>query len=81
MIHKLDLVVANSGDNTVSVLLGNGNGTFQTQMNYTVGNSPQSVTSGDFNNDTQTGSGSGQLRRQHRQCAYLEMEMERFRLK
>ena len=27
---KLDLAVANYGSNTVSVLLGNGNGTFQT---------------------------------------------------
>ena len=26
---QLDLAVANSGDNTVSVLLGNGDGTFQ----------------------------------------------------
>ena len=31
---KPDLVAANSGSNTVSVLLGNGNGTFQTQTTY-----------------------------------------------
>ncbi|MHC5732537.1 MAG: FG-GAP repeat domain-containing protein, partial [Nostoc sp.] len=49
--NKLDLAVANNGDNTVSVLLGNGNGLFQTPMNYTVGSGPQSVISGDFNND------------------------------
>ncbi|MHC5722330.1 MAG: FG-GAP repeat domain-containing protein, partial [Nostoc sp.] len=48
---KLDLAVANNGDNTVSVLLGNGNGLFQTPMNSTVGNNPSFVISGDFNND------------------------------
>ncbi len=29
-----DLVVANSNDNTISVLLGNKNGTFQNQTTY-----------------------------------------------
>jgi hypothetical protein len=32
-----DLVVANSGANTVGILLGNGNGTFQTAATYDVG--------------------------------------------
>jgi hypothetical protein len=32
-----DLIVANSADNTVSVLLGNGDGTFQTQVPYSLG--------------------------------------------
>ncbi|HYK49085.1 MAG TPA: VCBS repeat-containing protein, partial [Terriglobales bacterium] len=32
---KLDLAVANSGGNTVSILMGNGDGTFQTQTTYT----------------------------------------------
>jgi hypothetical protein len=47
-----DLVVSNSYDNTVSVLLGNGNGTFQPAVNYsmsdntTVANDPRSVTLG-----------------------------------
>src|SRR5439155_1227514 len=32
-----------SGSNNVSVLLGNGNGTFQTAVNYATGTSPVSV--------------------------------------
>ena len=36
-----DIVVANSNSNTVSVLLGNGNGTFQTQQTLATGNSPK----------------------------------------
>ena len=34
---KPDLVVANAFSNTVSVLLGNGNGTFQTQQTFATG--------------------------------------------
>src|SRR5262245_27739589 len=49
---KLDLVVTNSGDNTVSVLLGNGNGTFPNQTTYFTGHNAVSITAGDFNNDT-----------------------------
>jgi hypothetical protein len=33
-----DLVVTNADDNTVSVLLGNGNGTFQPAVNYSISN-------------------------------------------
>ena len=40
---NLDLVVTNGSDNTVSVLLGNGDGTFQPQETYAVGDGPQSV--------------------------------------
>ena len=47
----LDLAVANSGSNTISVLLGNGDGTFQTAMNFGVGMNPFSVAVGDFNGD------------------------------
>ena len=46
-----DLVVANGGDNTVSVLLGNGNGTFQSAVPYSVGASPSAVAVGDVNGD------------------------------
>ncbi len=48
---KLDLVTANNVDNTVSVLLGNGDGTFASQVTYPVGNYPSSVATGDFNGD------------------------------
>jgi hypothetical protein len=45
----LDLAVA--GGNTVSVLLGKGDGTFQPAVSYAAGNSPVSVAVGDFNGD------------------------------
>jgi hypothetical protein len=49
---KLDIVAANRGNNTVSVLLGKGDGTFQTAVTYPVGASgPQSVAVGDFSQD------------------------------
>ena len=47
---KLDLVVANSDDGTVSVLLGNGDGTFQTPTTYAV-TGPTVVRAADFNRD------------------------------
>ncbi|MBM4283471.1 MAG: VCBS repeat-containing protein, partial [Deltaproteobacteria bacterium] len=37
---KVDLAVANINADTVSVLLGNGNGTFQTKVDYPVGANP-----------------------------------------
>src|SRR5438105_6556973 len=46
-----DLAVANAGDNTVSVLLGNGDGTFQAARTFSAGTNPQSVAVGDFNGD------------------------------
>lgn len=46
-----DLVSANKGSNTVSVLLGNGDGTFQTQSAYAAGDSPNAVGVGDVNGD------------------------------
>ncbi|CAF4804802.1 unnamed protein product, partial [Rotaria socialis] len=50
---QLDIVAANVGSSTVSVLLGYGNGSFQNQMTFSTGSAPQSVAVGDFNNDTQ----------------------------
>ncbi len=49
---NLDVVVANSTAGTVSVLLGNGDGTFQSPAPYSTGGSnPSSVVVADFNND------------------------------
>ena len=49
---RLDIVVANSDSNNVSVLLGYGNGSFHEQMTYSTGSQPYSVAVGDLNNDT-----------------------------
>jgi hypothetical protein len=47
---KLDLAVANPGSNTVSVLLGNGDGTFGPRADYAVGTAPLSVAALDLGN-------------------------------
>src|SRR5579872_2634610 len=52
----LDIVVANYGtiatpDSTVGVLLGNGDGTFQPQLTYSVGNNPLAIAVADVNSD------------------------------
>ena len=49
--NKLDLVTANLDADTVSVLLGNGDGTFKTHVDYATGSNPVSVIAGDFNAD------------------------------
>jgi hypothetical protein len=46
-----DLVVANENDNTISVLLGNGDGTFRQQTIWATAHTPESITVGDFNGD------------------------------
>jgi hypothetical protein len=48
---KPDLAVANENPSNVSILLGNGNGTFQAAANFGVGSQPTSVVVGDFNGD------------------------------
>ncbi len=64
---KLDIAVANSGSNNVSVLLGNNIGGFGNVINYGVDTSPSSITVGDFNQDGKsdlavaTGSSSGSI--------------------
>jgi hypothetical protein len=46
-----DLAVANGFSNNVSVLLGNGDGSFQSAANYNAGVEPSSVAIGDLNGD------------------------------
>ncbi|MCP2731166.1 FG-GAP repeat domain-containing protein, partial [Limnofasciculus baicalensis] len=48
---KLDLAVTNWFDNNVSVLLGNGNGSFGAATNFPVGTNPVFVVTGDVNGD------------------------------
>src|SRR6266516_6434682 len=48
---KLDLAVSNYGGNSLSVLLGNGDGTFQAPQTTPVGTNPALVAVGDFNGD------------------------------
>ena len=48
---KIDIAVANNGSGDVSILLGNGDGTFQPAVNFTAGNSPKAIAVGDFNGD------------------------------
>ena len=48
---KPDLAVVNSYSNNVSILLGNGDGTFQIHVDYPTGAQPGSVAIGDFNGD------------------------------
>lgn len=53
MDGKVDLAVAVvSATSWVSVFLGNGNGTFGTITNFTIGTGASEIISGDFNNDT-----------------------------
>ena len=57
---NLDLVVANRVGNSVSLLLGNGDGTFVHHSNYTVGSSPFAIVLADLNNDTHLDMCSGE---------------------
>jgi hypothetical protein len=47
---KLDIITANRDDSS-SVLLGNGNGTFRAKTDYRTGGNPGSVVVGDVNGD------------------------------
>src|SRR4051794_25071287 len=51
---RLDIAVANYsyGSNSVSVLLGNADGTFQPAQIYATDAAPRSIAVGDFNGDT-----------------------------
>ena len=48
---KPDLVVTDAASYAVSVLLGNGDGTFQAALSTNAGGAPQSIAVGDFNGD------------------------------
>jgi len=48
---RLDLAVANNGANTVSVLLGHGDGTFAPRVDFATGEMPDGVRVGDLNGD------------------------------
>lgn len=48
---KVDIAVANTRSGDVSILLGNGDGTFQPAVNFGAGNSPNAIAVGDFNGD------------------------------
>jgi hypothetical protein len=48
---NLDLVTANVGSDSVSVLLGEGNGKFGPHTDFPTGRQPNSVAAGDFNGD------------------------------
>jgi hypothetical protein len=47
----LDIITSNQLSNNVSVLLGNGNGSFQTKADFATGLKPRTVTLGDVNGD------------------------------
>jgi uncharacterized repeat protein (TIGR01451 family) len=51
---KVDLAVANNYSYTVSILLGNGDGTFQAAVSYNVGSYPNGLGLADLNNDGKT---------------------------
>jgi hypothetical protein len=48
---KLDLAVTDAVGNNIYVILGNGDGTFQTPISFATGNAPNAIVAGDFNND------------------------------
>jgi hypothetical protein len=47
----VDIVAANHANNTLSVFLGNGDGTFKTPTTITTGHSPTSIAAADLNGD------------------------------
>ena len=51
--HQMDIVVANSGTNTIGIFLSKGDGTFANQQTYSTGSEsrPYSIVVSDFNDD------------------------------
>ena len=48
---NVDLAITDQHDDSVSILLGNGNGTFQSPLEFTTGTFASGVAAGDFNGD------------------------------
>ena len=48
---RVDLAIATQGDNTASILIGNGDGKFQSPLEFPPGNLAVGVATGDFNGD------------------------------
>lgn len=48
---KSDLIVVNQDSDNISILLGNGDGTFKPQKIYSAGTMPNAAVTGDFNRD------------------------------
>jgi hypothetical protein len=48
---SLDFAVANAGSDDVSVLLGNGDGSFQAALTFPAGSGPHGIAAGDLNGD------------------------------
>src|SRR5207247_25686 len=48
---KQDLAIANNASDNLSILLGNGNGTFQTAVVYEARTNPYAIVARDFNRD------------------------------
>ncbi len=46
-----DVITANSRSDDISLLIGNGDGTFADQVNFPAGDAPDAVVAGDFNGD------------------------------
>ncbi len=49
--NKMDMIALNPNHDTVSVLLGNGNGTFEQAVEYATGSQPEAVVVADFDKD------------------------------
>lgn len=50
---NLDIVTSNFGSDTISLLLGNGSGSFSSAQTFRVGSQPNALAVGDFNKDGQ----------------------------
>jgi hypothetical protein len=49
---NMDLAVVNNGSNTITILFGNGNGSFAAQPSLATGGNPRSIVAANFNGDS-----------------------------